>query len=124
MGGLSYRPALCTVLTGTMCFHAWPAVWRHGTGGLALEGGREGQKEGSFRYCCICFGRKGRRVGLCGGYSGVGFLVLFIAMQTCGFKLRYITCAKCLCHHTVVCMRVCDRRSVCWMGVEHGVSQL
>lgn len=41
MGGLSYRPALCTVLTETMCFHAWPAVWRHGTGGLALEGGRE-----------------------------------------------------------------------------------
>lgn len=42
MGGLSYRPALCTVLTGTMCFHAWPGVWRHGTGGLALERGREG----------------------------------------------------------------------------------
>lgn len=41
MGGLSYRPALFTVLTGTMCFHAWPAVWRHGTGGLALEGGWE-----------------------------------------------------------------------------------
>lgn len=30
-----------------MCFHAWPAVRRHGTGGLALEGGRE-QKKGAL----------------------------------------------------------------------------
>lgn len=45
MGGLSYRPALCTVLTGTMCFHSWPAVWRHETGGVALEGGGVEQKE-------------------------------------------------------------------------------
>lgn len=45
MGGLSYRPALCSVLTGTMCFHVCPAVWRHGTGGLAWEEGREEQEE-------------------------------------------------------------------------------
>lgn len=55
VGGVSNRPALCTVLTGTMCFLAWPAVWRHGTGGLALEGGREQQREALdlIFYLCI-----------------------------------------------------------------------
>lgn len=67
MGGLSYRPALCTVLTGTMCFHAWPAVWRHGTGGLALEGGRKEQKEALVAAVAFVLPQKRRHVRLCNG---------------------------------------------------------
>lgn len=43
VSGLSYRPALCTLLTGTMCFHASPSMNRHRTGGGAGVGGREKQ---------------------------------------------------------------------------------
>ena len=78
MGGLSYRPGLCTVLTGTMCFHSWVATWRHETGGLSLEGGGEEQKEP------LVLQHRGEMSDYV-KVAAVHSLMLFIALQTKGF---------------------------------------